>query len=120
LQTLYRELEQYFAGHLTTFTVPLSPVGTPFEQKAWAYLRTIPHGQTRSYGQQAHAIGNSRAARAVGGANGRNPIAVVVPCHRVIGSTGSLTGFASGLDRKRWLLEHERKIAGAYDLFQIG
>ena len=107
LDRLAKELAEYFAGQRQTFTVPVVPRGTPFELKAWEYLRTIPFGQTRSYGQQARAVGSPGAARAVGRANGRNMIAILIPCHRVIGADGSLTGFGGGIDRKRWLLEHE-------------
>lgn len=107
LTKLASELEQYFAGRRKEFTVPLKPSGSDFEQRAWAYLRGIPFGQTRTYGQQARSIAGPNAARAAGGANGRNRIAIVIPCHRVIGADGSLTGFASGIDRKRWLLRHE-------------
>jgi methylated-DNA-[protein]-cysteine S-methyltransferase len=99
-----RQLEEYFAGRLTAFDLPLEPAGTQFQRQVWSALRTIPYGQTWSYGQLARQIGNAAASRAVGLANGRNPIAVVIPCHRVIGSDGSLTGYGGGLDRKRYLL----------------
>ena len=106
------ELARYFDGQLDAFTVPLDPtVGTPFQRSAWAYLRTIPSGQTRTYGQQAAAIGNPTAARAVGRANGANPLCLIIPCHRVVGRSGDLTGFAHGTERKRWLLDHERRHA---------
>jgi methylated-DNA-[protein]-cysteine S-methyltransferase len=101
------QLEEYFAGERTRFDLPLSPVGTPFQLRVWAELREIPYGGTTTYGRIATDLGQPTASRAVGLANGRNPIAVIVPCHRVIGSDGSLTGFGGGLDRKRWLLEHE-------------
>jgi methylated-DNA-[protein]-cysteine S-methyltransferase len=104
------QLEQYFAGHRTDFTVQLDPHGTEFQQSAWMVLRTIPYGSTISYGQQARALGDPNKARAVGGANGRNPIGIIVPCHRVIGANGSLTGFGGGLDIKAWLLDHERSV----------
>ena len=107
LAKLERELGEYFAGGRMEFTVPLLPPGSDFEQRAWNYLRGIPFGQTRTYGQQARSIAGPNAARAVGGANGRNRIAIVIPCHRVIGADGTLTGFASGIERKRRLLEHE-------------
>jgi methylated-DNA-[protein]-cysteine S-methyltransferase len=98
----------YFAGDIRALErVPTATVGTPFQEKVWAALRRIPAGQTRSYGQLAAEIGEPDAARAVGLANGQNPIAIVVPCHRVIGADGSLTGFGGGLPRKRWLLTHE-------------
>jgi len=106
------QLGEYFAGDRQNFDLPLDPVGTDFQQSAWMALRAIPYGETVSYGEQAAAIGDKRKARAVGAANGRNPISIVVPCHRVVGSNGSLTGFAGGLDSKRWLLEHESKTAG--------
>ncbi len=103
-----RELDAYFAGKLKAFTVPVAPQGTPFQRKAWAALQKIPYGATRTYGQQAAAIGAPAASRAVGAANGRNPIAVIIPCHRVIGSGGSLTGFGGGIERKKFLLDLEQ------------
>lgn len=102
-----RELEAYFASTLQRFTVKLSPSGTPFQQSVWAALRKIPFGSTRSYGELAAELGNPSAARAVGRANATNPICVIIPCHRVIGSDGGLTGFAFGDVIKRWLLTHE-------------
>lgn len=101
------QLEAYFAGSLTCFDLPLAAGGTPFQQSVWAALLRIPFGQTRSYGRIAADLGVPGSARAVGLANGRNPIAIVVPCHRVIGADGSLTGYAGGLECKRWLLAHE-------------
>jgi methylated-DNA-[protein]-cysteine S-methyltransferase len=101
------QLRDYFAGQRTEFTVPLAASGTPFQQAVWAALRTIPYGETRTYAEVAEAIGNRAAVRAVGLANGRNPISIVVPCHRVIGSNGSLTGYGGGLGRKRFLLDLE-------------
>ena len=103
-----RQLDAYFAGQLRTFDLPLAPTGTPFQQRVWSALREIPFGETRSYGQLAKAIGKPSAMRAVGAANGRNPIAIVVPCHRVIGADGSLTGFGGGIERKRFLLSLEQ------------
>jgi O-6-methylguanine DNA methyltransferase len=103
-----RQLADYFAGRRWTFDLPLRPIGTPFQRSAWAALTAIPPGQTRTYGQQAAAMGSPAAVRAVGRANGSNLLCVVVPCHRVIGSTGHLTGYAGGTDRKAWLLRHER------------
>jgi len=103
------ELEEYFAGRRRSFTVPLAPAGTPFQQRVWEALRTIPCGETRSYGAIAAQIGQPAAARAVGMANHRNPIAIMIPCHRVIGSDGSLTGYASGTEIKRRLLELEKR-----------
>jgi methylated-DNA-[protein]-cysteine S-methyltransferase len=101
------QLGEYFAGTRRDFDLPLDPVGTPFQQSAWMVLRSIPYGQTMSYGQQARTLGDPKKARAVGAANGKNPLSIVVPCHRVVGSTGHLTGFAGGIDVKRWLLDHE-------------
>ncbi len=106
------ELRAYFAGELTEFTVRLAPEGTAFQRSVWDGLRAIPFARTRSYGELAAEIGCPGAARAVGLANGRNPIAVIIPCHRVIGADGSLTGYGGGLDRKRLLLAHEREVAG--------
>ncbi len=102
------QLEAYFAGQLTEFDLDLKPVGTEFQCRVWAALQTIPYGDTRSYGQIAVQIGSPGAARAVGLANAHNPIGIIVPCHRVIGANGGLTGYAAGLDRKRALLEMER------------
>jgi methylated-DNA-[protein]-cysteine S-methyltransferase len=107
------QLGAYFAGELTEFDLLLAPVGTPFQHEVWAALRQIPYGTTTSYGALAVALGRPiGAARAIGACNGRNPIGIVVPCHRVIGSTGSIVGYAGGLDRKRWLLAHEAQVAG--------
>ena len=102
------QLTAYFAGALRTFDLPLAPVGTPFQQLAWRALCEIPYGETRSYGDQARAIGRPAASRAVGAANGKNPIAIIVPCHRVIGADGALTGYGGGLARKQKLLDLER------------
>ena len=104
-----RELRAYFAGERTSFTVPLDASGTEFQKKAWAALLTIPYGETRSYGELARQIGNPKASRAVGAANGRNPISIIVPCHRAIASDGALTGFAGGLETKRHLLALEAR-----------
>jgi methylated-DNA-[protein]-cysteine S-methyltransferase len=101
------QLEEYFAGNRTTFDVPLAPQGAPFEREVWHALEEIPYGETVSYGEIARRVGQPTAARAVGLANGRNPISVIVPCHRVIGADGSLTGYGGGLERKRLLLELE-------------
>ncbi len=98
------ELEEYFAGERKNFSVPLRPAGTPFQQSVWKALREIPYGDTASYGEIAKRIGNEKACRAVGMANNRNPIAIIIPCHRVIGAGGSLTGYAGGLDKKEFLL----------------
>ena len=103
------QLQEYFAGRRTAFDLPLHASGTRFQQEVWRALCTVSHGTTASYGEIAAAIGKPRASRAVGLANGSNPIAILVPCHRIIGRDGSLTGYGGGLDRKRWLLEHERR-----------
>lgn len=102
-----RQLTEYFAGRRTNFELPLDPEGTPFQRKVWNALLTIPFGETRSYAQIAEQIGSPSAVRAVGAANGRNPISIVTPCHRVIGATGKLTGFAGGLETKARLLALE-------------
>jgi methylated-DNA-[protein]-cysteine S-methyltransferase len=106
-----RQLEEYFAGVRTEFDLPLRPTGTPFQHEVWAALQTIPYGEVRSYGEIAAQIGRPGASRAVGLANGRNPIAVIVPCHRVVGASGSLTGYGGGLHRKRLLLDLEARRA---------
>jgi methylated-DNA-[protein]-cysteine S-methyltransferase len=108
-----RQLDAYFAGARTSFDLPLDLQGTPFQQEAWRALAEIPFGETRSYARQAARLGRPKAFRAVGAANGRNPLSIVLPCHRVIGSDGSLTGFAGGIETKRWLLEHERAVVAA-------
>lgn len=104
-----QQLLQYFASDRTVFDLPLAPQGTPFRQQSWHALQKIPYGETRYYGQQAELMNNKKAVRAVGAANGANPIAIVIPCHRVIGKNGSLTGYAGGLHRKAWLLNFEQK-----------
>ncbi|HEY3219229.1 MAG TPA: methylated-DNA--[protein]-cysteine S-methyltransferase [Gemmatimonadales bacterium] len=101
------QLTEYFAGTRKTFELPLEALGSAFEHRVWNMLRTIPYGATTSYGELAKRLGDPSQARAVGTANGKNPIPIIVPCHRVIGSNGDLTGFGGGLERKRWLLEHE-------------
>ena len=101
------QLAEYFAGKRRSFSLDLAPAGTEFQLAVWDVLRTIPYGSTISYGEQALRLGDVRKSRAVGAANGRNPISIVVPCHRVIGSDGTLTGYGGGLPRKKWLLEHE-------------
>jgi methylated-DNA-[protein]-cysteine S-methyltransferase len=103
-----QQLTAYFAGTLTAFDLPLQMQGTLFQQQVWAALKTIPYGTTKSYGELAQQIGQPKAARAVGLANGQNPVSIVVPCHRVIGANGKLTGYGGGIERKQWLLNHER------------
>ena len=103
-----RQLRAYFAHELRDFDLPLAPAGTPFQFAVWKRLREIPYGETISYGELAKRVGNPNASRAVGMANGRNPLPIVVPCHRVIGSSGKLTGFGGGLPTKEFLLEFER------------
>jgi methylated-DNA-[protein]-cysteine S-methyltransferase len=104
------ELREYFAGERLEFDVPLAPRGSAFQLAAWQALRTIPYGETVSYGEQARRLGDARKARAVGAANGRNPLPIVVPCHRVVGANGHLTGFGGGIECKAWLLDHERSV----------
>jgi len=104
-----RQLDEYFQGKRKKFELKLNLRGTDFQRRAWRELQDIPYGETISYRQQAERMGNKKACRAVGGANGKNPVSVVIPCHRVIGKDGSLTGFGSGTWRKEWLLNHERK-----------
>lgn len=107
-----RQLTQYFNGERTEFDLPLDPAGTEFQLQAWQALQAIPFGETRSYRQQAEIMNRPSAVRAVGSANGRNPLSIIVPCHRVVGADGSLTGFAAGVEVKRFLLDHERRVSG--------
>ena len=107
------QLDAYFAGQRTCFDLPLAPCGSEFQQRVWAALQEIPYGETESYGELATRIGSPGAARAVGLANGKNPIGIVIPCHRVVGSDGSLTGYGGGLDAKRALLDLELAVSGA-------
>lgn len=102
-----RQLGDYFAGRRRTFDLALAPSGTAFQKRVWSALTDIPFGRTENYGELARRIGSPKAARAVGLANGRNPLPIIVPCHRVIGADGSLTGYGGGIERKRWLLQHE-------------
>jgi methylated-DNA-[protein]-cysteine S-methyltransferase len=106
-----QQLNEFFDGSRRTFDLPLAPSGTEFQQAVWAQLREIPFGNTRSYGDIATQLERPGASRAVGAANGRNPLSIVVPCHRVVGSNGALTGYAGGEEAKRWLLRHESSIA---------
>ena len=122
-----RQLAAWFAGDRTRFDLPLRPKGTPFQLAVWEALREIPFGETRSYGQIAAGLGQPTAVRAVGAANGRNPLGIIVPCHRVIGADGSLVGYGGGMERKRWLLGHEREVlarngasAGAQGELRLG
>lgn len=107
-ETALAQLDEYFAGRRVGFDLPLTMPGTPFQRTVWEALRAIPYGETVSYGELATRIGKPGAARAVGLANGRNPIGIIVPCHRVVGSTGELTGYGGGLARKRYLLDFEQ------------
>ncbi|MFB7452194.1 methylated-DNA--[protein]-cysteine S-methyltransferase [Streptomyces sp. NPDC056194] len=112
-----RQLDAYFAGELTEFDLPLNLVGTPFQLRVWEQLLRIPYGETRTYGELAEELGNPGASRAVGLANGKNPVGIIVPCHRVIGAGGSLTGYGGGLDRKQRLLAFESGTAEPDALF---
>lgn len=103
-----KQLAEYFAGTRTSFALELAPRGTAFQHEVWRAIAEIPAGETRTYGQVAATVGRPGAARAVGAATGRNPISIVVPCHRLVGSSGLLTGYAGGMERKRWLLAHEQ------------
>ena len=109
LQQACQQLAEYFAGQRQQFTLPLAPVGTNFQQAVWHALQAIPYAEHRSYKEISLAINNPNAMRAVGAANGRNPITIIIPCHRVIGASGKLVGYTGGVDRKVWLLEHEAK-----------
>ncbi|MES2273988.1 MAG: methylated-DNA--[protein]-cysteine S-methyltransferase, partial [Chlamydiota bacterium] len=109
IDSIERELSQYFEGTLRAFTTPLFLLGTPFQRAVWEELKKIPHGETRSYGEIARAIDKPSAFRAVAQANGANQLAIVIPCHRVINTNGELGGYAGGLTRKKWFLEHEKK-----------
>ena len=111
LKDAARQLQEYFSGARTSFDLPLAPHGTTFQRRVWAALRKIPYGETRSYGQLAAMIGSPKASRAVGGANNRNPICLIIPCHRVIGANGTLVGYGGGLPRKKQLLSHEASVA---------
>ncbi|MBC8086827.1 MAG: methylated-DNA--[protein]-cysteine S-methyltransferase [Phycisphaerae bacterium] len=106
------QLDEYFSGSRTDFSVNLLARGTDVQRTVWKALSEIPFGETRSYGEIAQVIGNPKASRAIGAANGRNPIPIIVPCHRVIGSNGALTGFGGGVERKEWLLAHESRVSG--------
>ena len=103
------QLDEYFRGERKTFDLPLAPKGTDFQKKVWNALQKIPYGETRTYGEIAAAVGNPKGARAVGMANNKNPIGIIIPCHRVVGANGKLVGYAGGMDKKEWLLQLERK-----------
>ncbi len=107
LNLAVKQLDEYFAGKRFEFDIPLAPAGTPFQQKAWKALMKIPFGKVWSYGEQAKFLKSPKASRAVGGANGKNPIPIIIPCHRVIGSSGKLTGYSGGMNMKVGLLKHE-------------
>lgn len=113
-----RQLDAYFGGELKQFDLPLAPAGTEFQQSVWRALMDIPYGETLSYGELARRLGSDKRTRAVGMANGRNPISIIIPCHRVIGADGSLTGYGGGIERKRWLLAHEGS-NGEYGQFEL-
>ncbi len=115
LHDVRRELDAYFEGDLQTFDLPLHMAGTPFQKQVWQGLLKISYGTTISYAELARRIGRSGASRAVGAANGRNPIGIIVPCHRVIGANGTLTGYGGGLDRKEWLISHEAAAVAGCD-----
>lgn len=108
LPQVAQQLTEYFSSQRQTFDLPLAACGTNFQQTVWSLLPNIPYGETISYGSLAHKIGKPGSSRAVGAANGRNPISIIVPCHRVVASNGKLTGYAGGIDKKQWLLAHER------------
>jgi methylated-DNA-[protein]-cysteine S-methyltransferase len=112
LPAVREQLDAYFAGELEAFDIPLALHGTPFQQRVWEQLTRIPFGETISYSELARRLGDPKLVRAVGLANGRNPVSIIVPCHRVIGADGSLVGYGGGLERKRWLLEHEAVASG--------
>jgi methylated-DNA-[protein]-cysteine S-methyltransferase len=116
IQDCYQQLQEYLEGDRKEFDVKLAPEGTEFQQKVWKELQKIPFGKTSSYLQLAEKIADKNATRAVGSANGKNPIAIIVPCHRVIGNKGQLTGYAGGLWRKEWLLQHEGVLAKSNQL----
>jgi AraC family transcriptional regulator, regulatory protein of adaptative response / methylated-DNA-[protein]-cysteine methyltransferase len=111
-ESLRKQLSEYFEGSLKEFSIPLSTPGTPFQKAVWKELMNIPFGKTRSYMEQSIALGKPESIRAVANANGMNRVSIIIPCHRVIGSDGSLTGYGGGLKRKRWLLDHEMKFSG--------
>lgn len=117
LQKVLQQLDNYFAGKLKQFELPLRPAGTAFQQTVWNQLIQIPFAETITYLHMAKRLGNVKAIRAAASANGKNPLAIIIPCHRVVGADGKLTGYAGGLHRKQWLLEHEAKFGGSKTLF---
>lgn len=117
LQDCVQQLDEYFNKNRTEFTLKLNPKGTNFQQKVWKALQKVSFGKTRSYLEQSKELGDIKAIRAVASSNGKNPISIVIPCHRIIGSDGSLTGYAGGLWRKKWLLEHEGVLHKQHSLF---
>lgn len=117
LQQSIVQLEEYFAGIRKDFDIELAPVGTDFQQRIWELVKKVPFGKTASYLDIAKDSGSDKNTRAVGLANGKNPIPIVIPCHRIVGTNGKLTGYAGGLERKRWLLLHEQNFSGSYLLF---
>ena len=116
LKDALRELDEYFKGQRMEFTVPCLSSGTDFQQKVWAALPAIPYGETASYRDIARAVGNEKSVRAVGNANSKNKISIIIPCHRIIGSNGKLTGYAGSLTRKEWLLKHEQAVRNGQSL----
>ncbi|GAB3893686.1 methylated-DNA--[protein]-cysteine S-methyltransferase [Larkinella knui] len=112
-----RQLEEYFLNRRRSFDIPLHPQGTPFQRSVWQMLAEVPYGKTMSYMELTRRLGDEKAIRAVAAANGKNPIWIIIPCHRIIGSNGDLTGYAGGLGRKKWLLEHEQVANGQLTLF---
>ena len=117
--TLKKELNSYFQGELKNFSIPIAPEGTPFQLQVWNTLCEIPYGTTISYKAQSERMKNPKAIRAMAAANGKNPIVILIPCHRIIGSKGELTGYSGGIERKRKLLQLERKYSGQKDLFNL-
>jgi len=117
LRLCIKELDEWFGGTRKDFTVPFDPGGTEFMQKVWRNVCSIPYGQTRTYGEIARKLGDIKLSRAVGLANGNNPIPIIIPCHRVVGQDGNLTGYGGGLWRKEWLLHHEARFSGKMELF---
>lgn len=116
LQKAIQQLNEYFNGTRTSFDLPLNPIGTNFQQKVWSELQLIPYGQTITYQHLALRLGNMKVIRAAASANGKNPLGIIIPCHRVVGIDGNLTGYAGGLHRKKWLLLHEAKVMGTSSL----